>query len=290
LRTQDNLVRCTIKGKNFRAIALDGKKLVEEARKAQGTWPTATAALGRLLIGAALFTSFLEDESPQRVCLHVVCNGPLHEIFAEADAHGRVRGYVANPYVHLEPKEGKLDVKGAVGEGTLHVIKDLGIGEPYCSSIPLISGGLALDLAYHLVKSEQTPSAMALGVMVASDGSVKSAGGLLVHTMGDVEEEDLTRVESTLNQIGSISHKFLDKGPVEVLTELFHPWECEMFVHRYVEWGCPCSRERAERTLIALGSSEIKELIKKGGTEVECRFCGARYRFSADDLKGLIGH
>ncbi len=282
------LVRCLARDVNLRGVAVEGTAVVEEARKAQDTWATATAAFGRLLMGALLFTAFLEDETPQRVSLQVVCKGPIQEIFAEADAFGAVRGYVVNPHVHLEPVEGKLDVKGAVGEGTLHVVKDLGIGEPYHSSIPLVSGELALDLAYYLVKSEQIPSAMALGVRVNPQGAVESAGGLLVHTVGEVSDKDLAQLEEYFASLGSISQARAEKGPRGVLEEALDPWGATAWVEKSVEWRCRCSRERAQETLIALGKRDLEGLLEKGGTQVECRFCGEVYRFSREDIEDLI--
>ncbi len=282
------LVRCLAKNTNLRGVAVEGTAVVEAARKAQDTWPTATAAFGRLLMGALLMTAFLEDETPQRVSLQVVCQGPIREIFAEADAYGAVRGYVVNPHVHLEPVEGKLDVKGAVGEGTLHVVKDLGMGEPYHSSIPLVSGELALDLAYYLVKSEQVPSAMALGVKVNPRGEVESAGGLLVHTVGEVPDRDLTRLEEYFASLGSISGLMAEKGPRGLLEEALGPWGTTAWVERSVEWRCRCSRERAQETLIALGREDLEKLLEKGGTQVECRFCGAVYGFTREDIEDLL--
>jgi molecular chaperone Hsp33 len=282
------LVRCLAEKANLRGVAVEGTPVVEAARKAQDTWPTATAAFGRLLMGALLFTAFLEDDTPQRVSLQVLCQGPIQEIFAEADAYGAVRGYAANPHVHVDPKEGKLDVKGIVGEGTLHVVKDLGIGEPYHSSIPLVSGELAMDLAYYLVKSEQIPSAMALGVKVSPQGSVESAGGLLVHTVGEVPDKDLARLEEAFTSLGSISHLMAQKGPRGVLEEILGPWGTTAWVERPVEWRCRCSKERAQETLIALGREELEKLLEKGGTQVECRFCGAVYGFSREEIEGLL--
>ena len=286
--SQGLLVRCVAEKANLRGVAVEGTAVVEAARKAQDTWPTATAAFGRILMGALLFTAFLEDDTPHRVSLQVVCQGPIQEIFAEADAYGAVRGYVANPHVHLDPVEGKLDVRGAVGDGTLHVVKDLGVGEPYHSSISLVSGGLALDLAYYLVRSEQVPSAMALGVLVNPYGKVDSAGGLLTHTVGDVADRDLACMEEFFNSLGSISHLMKEKGARGVLEEMLAPWGAQAWVERPVEWRCRCSRERAQGTLIALGREDLERLLENESTQVECRFCGAVYEFSREDIRGLL--
>ena len=282
------LVRCLARGVNLRGVAVEGRGVVEAARTAQDTWPTATAAFGRLLMGALLMTAFLEDDTPQRVSLQVVCKGPIQEIFAEAHAHGAVRGYVVNPHVHLEPVEGKLDVKGAVGEGTLHVVKDLGIGEPYHSSIPLVSGELALDLAHYLARSEQLPSAVALGVKVDSEGRVEWAGGLLVHTVGEVPDRDLACLEEYFGSLGSISGLMAEKGPRGVLEEALAPWGSYAWVERAVEWRCRCSRERARGTLIALGREDLERLLEQGDTRVECRFCGKVYGFSGEEILTLL--
>ncbi len=282
------MLRCLADRTNLRGVAVEGTTVVEAARKAQDTWPTATAAFGRVLMGALLFTAFLEDDTPQRVSLQVVCQGPIQEIFAEADTYGAVRGYVTNPHVHLDPVEGKLDVKGAVGEGTLHVVKDLGVGEPYHSSVPLVSGGLALDLAYYLVKSEQIPSAMALGVLVDPQGRVDSAGGLLVHTVGEVPDRDLARLEEAFNSLGSISHLMAEKGPRVVLKEILAPWGTWAWVERSVEWRCRCSKARAQGTLIALGKEDLEKLLEQGDTQVECRFCGKVYGFSKGEIQNLL--
>lgn len=195
----DKLVKALAADGTLLAVGLVDTKTVEDARRIHDTYPTASAALGRALSGAVLLASVLKQN--QKVTLQIAGDGPLQEIVAEADSECRVRGYIRRPHVHLDPKNGKLDVGGAVGSGFLNVIKDVGLREPYRGTVNLQSGEIAEDIAYYLNASEQVPSAVSLGVYVDKDNSVKAAGGFMIQALPDVKDETLECLEERLRGI-----------------------------------------------------------------------------------------
>lgn len=287
----DYLVRATAGHGQVRAFVCRTTVLCEEGRRRHDTWPTATAALGRVLTGAAMLGALLKRE--ERVTLQVLGDGPLGSAVAEADAQGRVRGYVRNPRIHLEPTaEGKLDVAGAVGrQGSLYVLRDLGLKEPYRGSVPLVSGEIAEDLTYYFARSEQTPSAVALGVLVDRDHSVKAAGGYLLQLLPGADPALAGELERTVAKTGQVT-ALIDAGrtPEEILAELLTPLGWEELGRLPLSYQCRCQRDRLGRVLVALGSQELEELSKQEeGAELVCRFCGERYRFSPAELSELAG-
>jgi molecular chaperone Hsp33 len=216
--------------------------------------------------------------------------GPIGQIVVDANARGDVRGYADNPQVDLPLNEaGKLDVAGAVGtDGFLNIIKDLGLKEPYRGNIPIISGELAEDFTYYFAKSEQTPSAVALGVLVNVDYSVSAAGGFVIQLMPGLTDDEISLIELQLSRIPTIT-SLLDKGLS--LEDILHRLLPEVQVHEEmdVHFRCKCSKERVEQTLISLGPKELEQLLKEDGqTEVVCHFCNETYRFGEDDLRTLI--
>ncbi|RUM87879.1 MAG: Hsp33 family molecular chaperone HslO [Thermodesulfatator sp.] len=272
---------------SFRVFAVECREVVEEARRLQGLSPTAAAALGRALAAAALLAA---DFKAGRVMLQINGGGPLGEILAEGDAEGNLRGTVQRPWVHPEPRGGKLSVGEAVGrKGFLSVVRDLGLREPYQSSVPLVSGEIAQDLAYYLTVSEQIPSAVALGVLVEVDGSIKEAGGFLVQRMPGASEEDLKAAEEAISQAGTVT-QLLSQGlsPEDILEKLF-PGRVEILEKREVRYRCRCSRERVENALAALGREELLKLIeRKEPARVTCHFCGREYEVPLEDLQRLL--
>lgn len=285
----DYLVRAMAAEGQIRALCCRTTRLCEESRLRHGTYPTATAALGRALTGAAMLGALLKRE--ERVMLQVLGDGPLGALVAEADAHGGVRGYVRNPEVDLPPTpEGKLDVAGAVGRnGTLYVLRDFGLKEPYRGSVPLASGEIAEDLTYYFVRSEQTPSAVALGVLVGVDASVRAAGGYLLQLLPGSDPRLGEELEKSVRRTGPIA-SMIDDGrrPEEVLAGLLEPWGWEEVGRQPLGYRCRCSRERLSRALVALGPDELAELAAEPeGAELVCRFCGTRYQFPPDELAQL---
>lgn len=288
---KDYLVRALAYDGRVRALAVRLTKTAGEAQKRHHTLPTATAALGRTLAATVLMGSLLKPGDT--VTVQIQGDGPLGHVVADADAAGNVRGYVHNRNVDLPiNSSGKLDVAGAVGRnGYLYVIKDLGLKEPYRGSVPLVSGEIAEDFTYYFARSEQTPSAVALGVLVAPDGSVRAAGGLILQLLPGATEEDAVCLEDHIKRLEPISTLF-DHGlsPEEAVERAVgDEGRAEFVASEEVRFHCDCSRERLERVLVSLGEQELEDLArKKDGTELVCRFCNSRYRFSAQEIRRLL--
>lgn len=287
----DQLVRVIAKDAPIKATALSATDLVERARAIHDTWPVATAALGRLLMGASMMGNMLKNEDGS-VTLRIRGGGPLGSVTAVSDSQGNVRGYVANPAVDVPRKaHAKLDVGAAVGcDGELTVIKDIGMREPYVGSVQLVGGEIAEDIAAYFVESEQIPTACALGVLVAPDQTVQAAGGYLIQLLPGATDEVISAVERGIAKVGSVSAK-LDQGisPLDLLHEVLGEFELEVLETTPVEYRCQCSRERVSRALISMGKNELESLIQdQGSAELTCQFCDKVYHFSEDDLKQLL--
>ncbi|CAM3658485.1 MULTISPECIES: Hsp33 family molecular chaperone HslO [Saccharibacillus] len=285
---RDYLVRGTALGGKVRAFAVRSTQLVEELRKRHDTFPTATAALGRTLTTAAMMGAMLKGE--EKLTIQVKGDGPLGQIVADANARGEVRGYVDNPHVHLPSNAmGKLDVAGAVGtEGFLYVIKDLGLKEPYRGSVPIVSGELGEDFTYYFAASEQTPSAVGIGVLVAPEGQVISAGGLIVQLLPGLADEEIDAIEGAIASLPPVS-ALIDQGlsPEELIKWVLPDVQIQESLN--IDFRCECSRERVERTLISLGSEEIQAIIdEQGVAEVVCHFCNEAYQFEREDLQSIL--
>lgn len=285
---QDRLIRGTAMGGRVRAFAVRTTGLVEELRQRHDTWPTATAALGRTLTAAAMMGTMLKGE--EQLTIQVQGNGPIGQIVVDANAKGDVRGYVNEPHVHLPSNSmGKLDVAGAVGrEGYLHVTKDLGMKEPYRGSIPIVSGELGEDFTYYFAVSEQTPSAVGLGVLVAPDNSVIVAGGFIVQLLPGLTDEEITLIEQAVGAMPPVT-SLLDEGLEldEMLRRLLP--DVEILEQMDVQFQCKCSRDRVEQTLVSLGKSELEQLIEEDGkAEVVCHFCNEAYTFEKDELQQIL--
>jgi len=285
---QDRLIRGTAMGGRVRAFAVRTTGLVEELRQRHDTWPTATAALGRTLTAAAMMGTMLKGE--EQLTIQVQGNGPIGQIVVDANAKGDVRGYVNEPHVHLPSNSmGKLDVAGAVGrEGYLHVTKDLGMKEPYRGSIPIVSGELGEDFTYYFAVSEQTPSAVGLGVLVAPDNSVIVAGGFIVQLLPGLTDEEITVIEQAVGAMPPVT-SLLDQGlELDEMLRRFLP-DVEILEQMDVQFQCKCSRDRVEQTLVSLGKSELEQLIEEDGkAEVVCHFCNEAYTFERDELQQIL--
>lgn len=287
----DQLVRVIAKDAPIKATALSATDLVERARAIHDTWPVATAALGRLLMGASMMGNMLKNEDGS-VTLRIRGGGPLGSVTAVSDSQGNVRGYVANPAVDVPRKaHAKLDVGAAVGcDGELTVIKDIGMREPYVGSVQLVGGEIAEDIAAYFAESEQIPTACALGVLVAPDQTVQAAGGYLIQLLPGATDEVISAVERGIAKVGAVSAK-LDQGisPLDLLHEVLGEFELEVLETTPVEYRCQCSRERVSRALISMGKHELESLIQdQGSAELTCQFCDKVYHFSEDELKQLL--
>lgn len=300
----DTAVAAAADDGSFRVVALTLTHTLEEARRAHGTLPVATAALGRALAGAALLALTYKGEG--RLTLRILGNGPLGAVVADASPLGDVRGYVQNPRVLLPPNgEGKLDVGRAVGrEGVLHVSHDIGLRTPYSGSVPLATGEIGDDLAVYLARSAQIPSAVTVGVRVGSGGVVLGAGGILVQRMPSSEpeaalleedeaerlwQETAQRVEEALYALGPVSSAVAEGIDARTLLERMFRGHGHGAVRSVpIRWQCTCSRERTGRLLIAMGPDALEEMAREDdGAELRCQFCGRVYRFTAEELQAF---
>ena len=287
----DEIVRAITGDGLVKAVAVTGRDLVERARNIHTLLPMATAALGRALLGASMMGDMLKEEEGS-LTLQIKGGGPLGTILAVSDCGGNVRGYVQNPQVELMEKyQGKLDVGAAVGQdGTLTVIKDIGLKEPYVGSIGLFSGEIADDLAMYFVESEQIPTACALGVLVGLDQSVTAAGGYLIQLLPGASEDMITRIEAGVHAMGSVSHALADGLDGEgLLRTVLKDFDLEILEKHPVEYRCYCSRDRVTRALISMGRKDLEELIRdQGKAELTCQFCDQVYRYSKEELEEVL--
>ena len=274
-----------------KAVAITGRDIVERARNIHKLLPMGTAALGRALLGASMMGDMLKEEKGA-LTLQIKGGGPLGTILAVSDWEGNVRGYVQNPQVALmEHQPGKLDVGAAVGQsGTLTVIKDIGLKEPYVGSIGLFSGEIADDLAMYFVESEQIPTACALGVLVGLDQSVIAAGGYLIQLLPGASEDMISKIETGVRTMGSVSHSLAQGLDGEgLLRTVLKDFDLEILEKHPVEYRCYCSRDRVSRALISMGRNDLTELIQEQGqAELSCQFCDEVYHFSREELELLL--
>ena len=285
----DYLVRATAANGQVRAFAAITREIVEEARQHHGTSPVATAALGRLLTAGTMMGSMMKNETDM-LTLQVRGDGPIGGITVTADSKGDVKGYVENPDVMLPPKNGKLDVGGAVGIGLLQVIKDMGLKEPYSGQTILVSSEIAEDLTYYFANSEQVPSSVGLGVLMEKDNTVKTAGGFIIQMMPFAEDATISQIEENLKHVTSVT-ELLDKGytPEQLLEELLGNVGLEITDTMPTRFYCNCSKERVEQAVASVGKKDIQEMINDGKPiEVKCYFCNTAYHYSVEELKNIL--
>lgn len=287
----DEIVRAMTADGYVKAVAVTGRDLVERARNIHTLLPMATAALGRALLGASMMGDMLKEQKGS-LTLQIKGGGPLGTVLAVSDYEGNVRGYVQNPHVELmEKHQGKLDVGAAVGStGTLTVIRDIGLKEPYVGSIGLFSGEIADDLAMYFVESEQIPTACALGVLVGTDQSVTSAGGYLIQLLPGASDDIIDKIEAGVHRVGSVSHAL--EGGLDgegLLRAVLSDFQLEILEKHPVEYRCYCSRDRVTRALISMGREELSSLIRdQGQADLTCQFCDKVYHYSQEQLEKLL--
>lgn len=285
---QDQIIRGMAMNGKVRTFAVNVTHTLEELRRRHDTFPVVTAALGRTLAAGAMMGTMLKGE--EKLTIQVKGGGPIGQIVVDANAKGELRGYVDEPHVDLPNNAfGKLDVAGAVGtEGYIYIIKDLGLKEPYRGSTPIISGELGEDFTYYFAKSEQTPSAVALGVLVDTDYSVKAAGGFMIQLLPGLSDEDITTIEAHLNQMPAMS-TLLDEGLS--LDDILRSVVSDVNIMEKIsaEFRCKCSRERVEQTLISLGKTELEQMLREDKpAEVICHFCNEKYLIQVEELNNLL--
>lgn len=289
-KKQDYIIRATAANGSIRAFAATTGNLVQYARQIHHTSPVASAALGRMLTAAAMMGSMLKGDK-DLVTLQIRSLGPLKGIVVSADAQARVKGYVFQPNVDIPSKyPGKLDVGGAVGEGYLSVIRDIGMKEPYAGRIQLVSGEIAEDLTYYFAQSDQTPSAVGLGVLVDTDTSIRCAGGFIIQLMPDATEDTISKLETKLNQIPYVTDLLdMGKSPEEILEMILGDMELKIIDKMPTEFYCNCSKERVEKALISIGKEELEKIIAEDKqANLHCHFCGKEYDFTEAELKALL--
>lgn len=283
----DYLVRAIAREEPVRIAAVVSTGVVDEARRRHGTYPVATAALGRAFTAGLLLATEIKGED--LLTIRILGDGPLGALVVSADARGGVRGYVQNPKVDLPPdKEGKLPVGTAVGKGVLHVAKDLGLKEPFVGSSELVSGEIAEDIAYYLYASEQIPSALTLGVLVGTGGEVRSAGGVLVQVLGDVDDETKDKLAERFSRLQAVS-RLIEQGysPENLIDKL--QMDYKILSTYPVKFSCRCNKQKVEEMLFSLGAQELKDLLEREGrAEVSCHFCGETYIFDRPELEKII--
>lgn len=285
----DYLVRAAAADAQVRAFAVTARDTVETARAAHDTSPVMTAALGRLLCAGAMMGSMMKGDA-DILTLQIRGDGPAGGLTVTADSKGRVKGYAVHPQVILPANsQGKLDVGGAIGAGTLQVIRDLGLKEPYVGQTDLQTGEIAEDLTWYFAASEQVPSSVGLGVLMEKNNTVKQAGGFIVQLMPFAEETVIEKLEANLSRIHSVT-KLLEDGnsPEQILGILLEGMDMELLSTMPVEFSCNCSRERVAKALYSIGKKEMDEMIADGEPiEVKCHFCNRAYQFSVEDLKQI---
>ena len=287
----DQLIRAISKDGHIKATAVSTRALTERARQIHKALPVATAALGRTLAAVSMMGNALKEDGAS-VTLQIKGGGPLGTLLAVSDNQGNVRGTVDNPVVDLPLRpDGKLDVGAAVGhEGTLTVIRDLNMKEPYVGSVSLLGGEIAEDLAAYFVESEQIPTACGLGVLVDRDQSVLAAGGYLIQLLPGAGEDVIAKVEGSLMAAGPVTGLLRnDPDPEAMLRHALSDFDLEILERSPIEYRCYCSRERVERALISLGADELEKILQEqGGCELTCQFCDKVHQFTAQELQALI--
>lgn len=301
---KDYIVRATAAGDCIRLFAATTTNLVQKAHDAHNTSNVATAALGRLLTGGAIMGSMLKNDTDV-MTLQIDCAGPIKGITVTvgmetadtpqentASEKINVKGYCKNPSVEIPLKEnGKLDVGGALGAGMLAVIKDMGLKEPFSGQTELVSGEIAEDLTYYFATSEQTPSAVALGVLMAPEGGkVLCAGGLIIQLLPFATEELITKLEEIIKNMAPITDYLKSgKNPEEILTILFSDMGLEINDRIEADFKCDCSKEKVTKAIMSIENKDIEEMINEGkDVEVNCHFCNTTYKFSPEELSILL--
>lgn len=285
----DTMISTVVEGEHIYGVAAVTTELVARAQQIHGACPTASAALGRLLTGGELMGCLLK-EAAHRVALQVLCKGPVQKIHVEADGAGYVRGYLGQPIVNLPSRNGKLDVGGAVGKGVLHVVKNVGLREPYSGAVPLTSGEIAEDMATYFVKSEQMPSAVSLGVFVNAQQAVVAAGGFLLQFHATIAEDLVAHIEQSLAAAPAITTMVRDGyTPQEMLSGVLGGLSLQVLREVTPAWSCACSRARVIQTLVALGEPELRAMIaEQKDMHIRCEFCVTEYVLTPEELHAIL--
>lgn len=286
----DYIVRATAANGQIRAFAATTRNLVEYAREAHNTSPVVSAALGRLLTAGALM-GVMQKNSDDLLTLYLRGDGPMQGVTVTADANANVKGYPTESQVLIHANaKGKLDVSGAIGNGYLSVVKDMGLKDPYVGQVELQTGEIAEDLAYYFAVSEQVPSAVGLGVLMEKDNTVKQAGGFIIQLMPFTDDKTIDALEKKIAATASVTTMLNDgMSPEDILESFLGEFGLNITDTVPTQFKCDCSRERVEKTLYSLDKSEIQSMIDDNEPiEVKCHFCNHAYNFTPDELKKLL--
>lgn len=285
------LVRCISTDGTITVMAVDTTDIVNEAANIHETSAVISAALGRTLTAASLMGSCLKGKDDS-VTVKINGGGPSGSIIAVSDSSGNVRGYVQENIVEIPlNKKGKLDVAGAVGtNGFVTVIKDLGLKEPYVGQVPIVTGEIAEDITSYFAISEQTPSVVALGVLVNPDLTIRAAGGFIIQLLPTAMDDTIEKVERCIRDIEPVT-TLIDRGmkPEEICRHVLSEFDIDILDDAEPEYKCYCSKAKVEKALISVGRDELLEMAKDEKTEVSCQFCNKKYVFTPSDIIKLAG-
>lgn len=287
---KDYIIRATSENREVRAFFATTKNLVEEARKKHETTKVATAALGRTLTVTSMMGLMMKNKG-DKLTIIIKGGGPIGTILTTTDYTGNVKGYVSNPDVEVESyPNGKLNVAEAVGkDGIIKVIKDLGLKKPYNGSYEIVSGEIAQDFTYYFTVSEQTPSAVALGVLTKED-EVLQAGGFIIQMMPDASDETISILENNMKNMDSIT-QMQEKGmtPESIMDKVMEGLNPEILDKKEIDFVCECSRDKVKEVFVSIGKDELKSIIEEdGGAEISCQFCNEKYKFSKEELQAIL--
>lgn len=288
--TKDYIVKALAFDGQIRAYSALTTETVQEAQTRHYTWPTASAALGRTVTATVMMGAMLKGD--QKLTVTLDGQGPVGKVIADADAKGNVRGYVTNPQTHFPLNDiGKLDVSRAVGtNGSLTVVKDVGMKDYFSGSSPIVSGEVGDDFTYYFAKSEQVPSSVGLGVLVNPDNSIKASGGFIIQVMPGAKDETITKLEDAINNMTPVS-KLIDQGlsPEELLYEVLGESNVQILEELPTQFECNCGHDKFLNAIKGLGEAEINSMIEEDhGAEAECHFCRSKYEYSEEELQALI--
>lgn len=283
----DKIIRGLALNGNVRVLVAKTTDMVSHVQKIHGTYPAASAALGRVMSVASLMGSMMKDER-EKLVIDIRSDGELNHIMVNADNRGFVRGLVSNPYAHaVNESNGKLDVGGIIGNGTLSVSQEFEGNTIFNSQVPLQTGEIGEDFAYYFAQSEQIPSALSVGVLVNEDLTIKSAGAILIQVLPSATDEDIDKIEAVFGQLPPVSTIMIDKEPEEVFNSLFE--DIELLQTTPIEYFCGCNREQMYSALRTLSVEDLQEMITHDkGAELECHYCHSKYQFDEKDLNALI--
>lgn len=287
----DYIIRAINKEKDVKIQVAITTELVEKARKTHNLTKTASAVLGRTLSAGIILAEDMKNEKDS-ITVNINGDGPVGRIVATAKNNGKIKGYVQNPNADADVREsdGKLDVSGLVGNGTLTVVRDLGMREPYVGQVPLVSGEIAEDFANYLYTSDQVPSVVGLGVLVDTDLTIKSSGGFILQLMPGASEETICKIEENLKDLPTVT-QMIESGfnAEDILNRVMQGFEMKILNKKEISFDCDCSKEKVEDALVSLGTKEIEEIIKEDKkAEIQCHFCNTFYNFDEEDLNKIL--